>query len=75
MAFLIHPTPPRALRLVRLQGAPVFRCPVPSPTVRSAMKVSSVSPERCDTKTPHLKAVGKSSVLWATWSWLQLKYP
>ena len=29
-----------------LQGAPVFKCPVPSPTVRSAMKVSSVSPER-----------------------------
>ena len=23
-----------------LQGAPVFRCPVPRPTVRSAMKVS-----------------------------------
>mmetsp|Transcript_17996 Transcript_17996/g.46506 ORF Transcript_17996/g.46506 Transcript_17996/m.46506 type:complete len:223 (-) Transcript_17996:737-1405(-) len=35
------------------QGAPVFRWPVPSATVRSAMKVSSVSPERWETKTPH----------------------
>ena len=28
-------------------------CPVLSPTTRSAMKVSSVSPLRCDTITPH----------------------
>ena len=30
-------------------GAPVLICPVPMATTRSAMVVSSVSPERCDT--------------------------
>ena len=30
-------------------GAPVLICPVPIPTARSAIVVSSVSPERCDT--------------------------
>eukprot|EP01139_Manchomonas_bermudensis_P001987 Amastigsp_a3406_21.p5 type:complete len:113 gc:universal Amastigsp_a3406_21:75-413(+) len=34
-------------------GAPVLIWPVPSPTTRSAMKQSSVSPERCETMTPH----------------------
>merc|ERR1719440_2188421 len=33
-------------------GAPVLICPVRRPTTKSAMKVSSVSPERCDTITP-----------------------
>jgi hypothetical protein len=33
-------------------GAPVFRWPVPSATVRSAMKLSTVSPLRCDTMAP-----------------------
>merc|ERR1712100_233428 len=33
-------------------GAPVLICPVRKPTTKSAMKVSSVSPERCDTITP-----------------------
>mmetsp|Transcript_63378 Transcript_63378/g.204284 ORF Transcript_63378/g.204284 Transcript_63378/m.204284 type:complete len:249 (+) Transcript_63378:352-1098(+) len=34
------------------QGAPVLISPVRSPTTRSAMNESSVSPERCDTMTP-----------------------
>ena len=29
-------------------GAPVLICPAPVATARSAMKVSSVSPERCE---------------------------
>ena len=33
-------------------GAPVLICPVLSPTAKSAMKESSVSPERCDVMTP-----------------------
>lgn len=31
--------------LYDLQGAPVFICPVPNPTTKSAMKLSSVSPD------------------------------
>ena len=34
------------------QGAPVLICPVLRPTARSAMKESSVSPERWDVITP-----------------------
>ena len=34
-------------------GAPDLRWPARSPTVRSAMKSSVVSPDRCDTKTDH----------------------
>lgn len=36
-----------------LQGAPVLIWPVDKPTARSAMKQSSVSPDRCDVITPH----------------------
>ena len=35
------------------QGAPVLRWPVSSATVMSAMKLSTVSPERWETKAPH----------------------
>lgn len=42
-------TPPQICVRVR----ELLTCPVHSPTTRSAMKVSSVSPERCDTMTPH----------------------
>merc|ERR1719151_505676 len=35
-----------------LQGAPVLIWPVPSPTTRSAMKQSSVSPDLCETMVP-----------------------
>jgi hypothetical protein len=35
-----------------LQGAAVFICPVQSPTTRSAIKVSSVSPDLCETMVP-----------------------
>merc|ERR1712050_770057 len=41
-----------ALRSER-QGAPVLICPVQSPTARSAMVTSSVSPDRCEHITPH----------------------
>merc|ERR1740130_260985 len=41
-----------ALRSER-HGAPVLIWPVQSPTARSAMVVSSVSPERCEVITPH----------------------
>lgn len=34
------------------QGAPVLIWPVESPTAKSAMKESSVSPLRCDAMTP-----------------------
>ena len=34
----------RSVRLIE----PVFICPVPKPTAKCAMVVSSVSPERCD---------------------------
>lgn len=34
------------------QGAPVLICPVHKPTAKSAMYVSSVSPERCDVIMP-----------------------
>lgn len=56
------PLPPksvlRKLRSEREAGSTLhpmelFTCPVHSPTTRSAMKVSSVSPERWDTMTPH----------------------
>ena len=40
-----------ATRSVRL-ALPVLICPAPLPTARSAMKVSSVSPERCEMTTP-----------------------
>ena len=36
-----------AVRSVRL-ALPVLICPAPVATARSAMKVSSVSPERCE---------------------------
>mmetsp|Transcript_16941 Transcript_16941/g.52531 ORF Transcript_16941/g.52531 Transcript_16941/m.52531 type:complete len:225 (-) Transcript_16941:443-1117(-) len=39
------------------QGAPVLIWPLARPTLRSAMKVSSVSPERCDTMTPQPAAL------------------
>ena len=32
------------------QPEPVLRCPAPTATVRSAIVVSSVSPERCEMK-------------------------
>lgn len=35
------------------QGAPVFICPEPNPTTKSAIKLSSVYPDRCETITPH----------------------
>ena len=35
-----------------LHGAPVLICPVQSPTTRSAMKQSSVSPDRWETMVP-----------------------
>ena len=48
-----RPPPPFLLVLGQLRSEKLFTCPVQSPTTRSAMKVSSVSPERCDTMTPH----------------------
>ena len=38
-----------ARRVQERQGAPDLICPVPRPTARSAMVVSSVSPERWET--------------------------
>ena len=38
-------------------GAPDFICPELSPTTKSAMKVSSVSPDLCETITPQFEAV------------------
>ena len=35
------------------QGAPDLICPAFMPTTKSAMKVSSVSPDRCETITFH----------------------
>lgn len=35
------------------QGAPDLICPASIPTAKSAMKVSSVSPDRCETITFH----------------------
>ena len=40
-----------------LQGAPVLICPLPRPTTRSAMKQSSVSPERWETMVPQPEKV------------------
>merc|ERR1719402_2155538 len=45
-----------------LHGAPVFICPVASPTTRSAIKQSSVSPDLCDTMVPHPFSLAR---LWA----------
>ena len=44
-----------------LDGAPVFICPDPVPTARSAIKVSSVSPDLWDITVLNLFSV---DVLW-----------
>jgi len=54
---------------------PVLICPAAVATARSAMKVSSVSPERCDTTTPYLAffaTVMASSVSVSVPIWLTL---
>ena len=59
-----------------LQGAPVLICPVPNPTTRSAMNVSSVSPDLWLTITPmpffydnrHASIASERDPIWLTLS-------
>jgi len=70
-----------ALRSER-HGAPVLICPVQRPTARSAIVVSSVSPDRCDVMTPqpdflHMRTAAIDSVMvpiWFTWRKIDICY-
>ena len=48
----VMPNPNAIVYLSERHGAPVLIWPVHSPTTKSAMKQSSVSPERWDTMVP-----------------------